>query len=140
MTVFIRDLPGRFSQQVAARSANSSWAGLHDTVFPDRPSVRQGCTCWVPTSWRPWHLKLKTVTIPKRWAARQKLAPNLGRQCIIWAELHETGGLSATLAVHRLGRCRATRPWRPSLAPRSSWCVHTLGRLLNVGRTLLLLF
>ena len=30
-------------------------------------------------------------------------------QCV-WAELHETGGLSATLAVNRLGRCRAIRP------------------------------
>ena len=25
--------------------------------------------------------------------------------------MHETGGLSATLAVNRLRRCRATRPW-----------------------------
>ena len=56
-------------------------------------------------------LKIKTVTIPKGGlVAWQKLSPNLGCQCI-WAELHETGGLSATLAVHRLGRCRATRPW-----------------------------
>ena len=28
----------------------------------------------------------------------------------MWAELHEIGGLSATLTVNRLGRCRATLP------------------------------
>ena len=41
------------------------------------------------------------------------MSPNLGRQCI-WAELHETGGISATLAVNRLGRCRATDGGRSS--------------------------
>ena len=37
------------------------------------------------------------------------MLPDLGRQ-YIRAELQETGGLSATSAVNRLGRCRATRP------------------------------
>ena len=55
--------------------------------------------------------KIKTVTIPKGGLHSRSCHPNLGRQCI-WAELHETGGLSAILAVNRLGRCRATRPSR----------------------------
>ena len=59
-------------------------------------------------NWRPWHLQLKLSVSQKVAVARQKLSPNLGRQCI-WAELHETGGLPASLAVNRLGRCRATR-------------------------------
>ena len=39
------------------------------------------------------------------WVARQKLSPNLGRQFVA-----RDGGFSATLTVHRLGRCRAIRP------------------------------
>ena len=61
-------------------------------------------------NWRPWHLNLKLSLSQKGVVARQKVSPNLERQCISWAELHETGGLSATLAVNLLGRCRATRP------------------------------
>ena len=79
---------------------------LHGNV-PDRPSTKVapvGCQLVTMT------LQIKTVTIPKGWVARQKLSPNLGRRCI-WTELHETGGLSATLAVNRLGCFRATRPW-----------------------------
>ena len=32
-------------------------AGLHDNV-PDVATLRQGCTCCIGASWRPWHLKL----------------------------------------------------------------------------------
>ena len=71
-----------------------------------RPTLRQGKTRWLPTM----ALKIETVTIPKGGLRGNKLPPNLGRQCI-WAKMHETGGLSATLAVNRLGCCRATRPW-----------------------------
>ena len=84
--------------------AKASGLGLHDNI-PDRPSSAKvapvGCQL-VTTA-----LTIKTGTNPKRWVARQKLPPNLGSQCI-WAELHKTGGLSATFAVHRLGRCRAS--------------------------------
>ena len=91
-----------------------TWAGLHDNV-PDRPSAIYRLHL-LGANWRPRHLKIKTVTLPKRWIARQKLSPNLGRQCI-WAELlQETGGLSVALEVNRLGRCRATQPWSVSAA------------------------
>ena len=89
-----------------------------------RPTLRQGCTCWVPTgdhgtSNDNCHYpkrKFKALSAigtlisssTKRKVAQQKFSPNLGRPCI-WADLHETGGLSATLAVNRLGCCRATR-------------------------------
>ena len=72
-----------------------------------KPTLRQGCTC-LGANWRPWRLKLKLSLSRKRWVSGQKSSPNLGRQCI-WSELHETGGLSATVAVNRLGRCRANR-------------------------------
>ena len=69
------------------------WVGLHDNV-PDRVSAKVALIgCQLATM----ALKMKTVTIPpKRWVARQT-SPKVGRQCI-WAELHETGGLSATLS------------------------------------------
>ena len=64
---------------------------MHDDV-PDRPSAKVAPVgCQLATM----SLKIKTVTIPKRWIARQKLSPNLGRQCI-WAQFDETGALSAT--------------------------------------------
>ena len=47
-------------------------------------------------------LQIKTVTVPKGWVARQKLSPNLGRQCIREELRRETGGLFATLAVTEL--------------------------------------
>ena len=53
-------------------------------------------------SWRPWHLQLKLPLSQKGGCARQRLSPNLGRQCL-WAELHETGGLSAILASKSAG-------------------------------------
>ena len=57
------------------------------------PTLRQGCTCRVPTGDHAWHLKLKlSLTIPKGRLQRQKWSQNLGRPCI-WAELHETGRL-----------------------------------------------
>ena len=88
-----------------------SRAGLHDDV-PDRPSAKVASVgCQLATM----ALQIKTVTIPfgmQWWVAGQKWSPSLGRQCI-WAELHETEGLSATLALNRLGRCRATRSRSP---------------------------
>ena len=58
-------------------------------------------------------LAVKTVTPPKGGLHGRSCHPFLDGQCI-WAEwLHETGRLSATLAVNRLGRRRATRPWTP---------------------------
>ena len=62
------------------------------------------------SNWRPWHLKIKTVTIPKGgWHGRSCHPIWEVSQCI-WAELQEAGGLSVTLAVNGLGRCRASRP------------------------------
>ena len=58
-------------------------------------------------------IKMKTVTIPNAGCTAEVVTQCLGRQCI-WAELHETGGLSATLAVSRPRRCHATRPWAPT--------------------------
>ena len=95
-----------FHQGCTATSQTDLPPRLHGNV-PDRPSTKVapvGCQLVTMT------LQIKTVTIPKGWVARQKLSPNLGRRCI-WTELHETGGLSATLAVNRLGCFRATRPW-----------------------------
>ena len=76
-----------------------------------RPTLRQGANL-LGANWRPWRLKLKPSLSQKVGFAREKFSSNLGRQCV-WAELQETGGLSATLGVNRLGRCRATRPWKP---------------------------
>ena len=76
-----------------------------------RPTHRQGCTCWVRTG--DYGIYKLNCHYPQKWVARQKLLPSLGRQCI-WAELHQTGGLSATLAVNRLGCCHATWPWAPT--------------------------
>ena len=79
----------------------SCYTGFHDS-FPDRLSAKVAAVgCLMATM----ALKIKTLC-PKRWVARHKLSPNLGRQQCIWAELHEIGGLSATLAVNRQGRCR----------------------------------
>ena len=59
-------------------------------------------------NWRPWHLKLKLSLSQKVGCTADVVTQSIGRQCV-WAELHEAGGLSATLAVNGLGRCRATQ-------------------------------
>ena len=64
-------------------------------------------------NWRPWHLiKIKTCHyIPESGLSGRSCHPNwdVSASGLI---LHESGGLSATLAVNRLGRSsRATRPW-----------------------------
>ena len=117
-----REKRGRYRSHVSRRSMQSYIStysrlrgilrktlscGLHDNV-PDRPSAKVGpAGCQLATM----ALKIKTVTVPKGGLhGRSCLSSNLGRQCI-WAELYESGRLSAILAVHRLGRCRATRPW-----------------------------
>ena len=61
-------------------------------------------------------LEIKTITIPRGGLHGRSfvLSHSLGRECI-WAEsVQETGGLSVTLEVNRLGRCRAARPCRRS--------------------------
>ena len=79
------------------------WAGLHDNI-PDRPSTKiASVACQLPTT----ALKIKTVTILKCGLHSKLMSPNLGHQCI-WAELHVTGGLSATLAVNRLDVVQAS--------------------------------
>ena len=80
--------------------STGAWAGLHVNV-PDRPSGKVAPVgCQLATT----ALQIQTVTIPQKvGCSRQKLSPSLGRQCI-WAELHETGGLWATLAVDQLMR------------------------------------
>ena len=59
-------------------------------------------------NWRPWHLQLK-LSLSQKVGCTAEVVTQSGRQCI-WAELLETGGLSATWAVTGLGRGRATRP------------------------------
>ena len=54
-------------------------------------------------------LKIKTVTIPTGGLHGRSCHP-IWDASAFWAELHESGGLSATLAVYRLGHCRAPRP------------------------------
>ena len=84
---------------------SESRAGLQDNV-PDQPSAKVapvGCQLGTMA------YKSKNCHYPKRWVAGQKLSPNLGRQCTR-AELHETGGLSATLAVNRLPRALSCNP------------------------------
>ena len=79
-------------------------AGLHDNV-PDRPSAKAAAPvgCRLATM----ALKIKTVTIPRKGGLQ-------GRSCHPVSDvsasrlLHETGGLSATLAVNRLGHCPGT--------------------------------
>ena len=71
-----------------------------------KPTFRQVCTWWATITWR---LKLKLSLF-------QKVGCTLGRSHTVWdvtalglSQFHETGGLSrATLAVNRLGRCRAS--------------------------------
>ena len=90
-------------------SAWSPGLGCTTTSHTDPPSAKVapvGCQLATMT------LKIKTVTVPKRWVAQQKLSPKLGRQCI-WAELRETGGLSAALSVNRRGRRHSARPRSP---------------------------
>ena len=85
-------LSGRhFIGPVSVPPSSQVRAGLLEKV-PNQPSAKVKLHL-LGANWRPWQLKLKTVTIPK-WVARQKLSPNLARQCICGAELHETGGLS----------------------------------------------
>ena len=74
-------------------------------------------------NWRPWHLKLKLALSKKVGFTAEVVTQNLGRRCI-WAELQETGGRSATLAVNRLGRCRATLP--SALAGDTSFAIVSL--------------
>ena len=57
-------------------------------------------------------LQTKTGTVPKGGSHGRSYHPTWDVSAF-WAELHETGGLSATLAINRLGRCRATRPRVP---------------------------
>ena len=78
-------------------------ACVHSCV---RACVR-ACVC---ACVRPWHLKINTVTIPKGGLHRRSVHPIWDVSASFWTELHETGGLYATLAVNRLGRRRATRP------------------------------
>ena len=52
-------------------------------------------------NWRPWHLQLK-LPLSQKVGCTAEIVTDLGRQCI-WAELHGTGGLSATLAVKIIG-------------------------------------
>ena len=49
-----------------------SRAGLHDNV-PDRPSLRQGCTCWVSNSRGPRHLQLKLSGLRQHKFATQSV-------------------------------------------------------------------
>ena len=58
-------------------------AGFHDNVR-DRPS---GKVAPVGYQLATTALKHLNCHYPERWFARQKLSPNLGRQCI-WTELH----------------------------------------------------
>ena len=53
--------------------------------------------------------KKKNVTIPKGGLHVRSWQPIWDISASGPAALHETGGLSATLVVNRLGRCRATR-------------------------------
>ena len=83
----------------------AAWAGIHDDV-PARPSAKGAPVgCQLATMART----IKTVTIQTSGLNGNSCHPRWDRQCI-WAELHETGGLSGTLVVNRLRRCPATRP------------------------------
>ena len=54
------------------------WAGLLDNV-PDPLSLRQGKVAPVGSQLATVALQMKTVTVPKKCVARQKLSPNVGR-------------------------------------------------------------
>ena len=99
------------------RMKGDSWkadrrrSGLGGTTTSQwRPTLRQGCTCWVPTGDHGISNK-NCHYISKGGLHGRSCQTQSGTSECIWAELHETGRLSATLAVSRLGRC-ATRPWR----------------------------
>ena len=73
-----------------------NWAELHDNV-PDRPSTKG-----VPVGYKlaTMALKIKTVVIPKGGLHGKSCHPVWDVSASIWAELHETSVLSATLAVY----------------------------------------
>ena len=88
----------------------SSRAGLHDNA-PHRPSAKVAPVgCPLATM----ELNIKTVTIPKGGLYGWSCHPiwDVGA---VWAELHETGGRSATLAVNRLGDVVNPAPLSPGL-------------------------
>ena len=78
--------------------------------FPLRQQSVQYTKYKYKYNWRPWHLKLKLSLSPKGGLHGRSCHPIWDVSRCIRAELHETGGLSATLAVNRLGRCHAARP------------------------------
>ena len=99
--------PGRTGCAAAALSRHDCQHGMDHArglLGRDRtPGL--GCTTTSQTDPTPprrtWHLKLKLSLSQKvGCTAAQKLSPNPERQ-FIWAESHETGGFSATLAVGR---------------------------------------
>ena len=52
-----------------------SWCGLHDDV-PDRPSVRPGCTCWVPSGDHGTYNS--NCDYPKRWVCTSEVVTQSG--------------------------------------------------------------
>ena len=88
-----------------------SWARLHDNV-PGRPSANGEP---VGRQLAIMAREFKTVTIPEGGLHGPHVVTYTiwDSQCVR-AVLRETGGLSVSLAVNRLGRCRATRPCIPT--------------------------
>ena len=102
--------------------ALAAWAGLQDNVPSDRPSAKVA----------PVGCQLATVAL-KIYIATIPTGGLHGRSChAIWdvsapgRELHETGELSATLAVNRLGRCRSCNPALKSTDHSYHWFLLAL--------------
>ena len=102
------------------------WVGLHDNIS-DRPSTKVAPVgCQLVTM----ALKIQTVTVPKGGLHVRSCHPiwDISTCAELW---HETGGLSATLAVNRLGRCCATWPRWFSHCP---WNEEVAGLNPGLGR------
>ena len=120
MYCFLLDLKGQFCPPPPAnkkkkKKKNVIRVGSHNNV-PGRPSAKVA-PVWVPTGAHDTY-NSNCHYPAKMWVARQKLSPSLGRQCI-WAELHETGGMSATWGVGRRGCCRSANPAGPGSSTAS---------------------
>ena len=101
----------------------SSWVQGWVARQRPRPTLRHGCTCWVPTGDHGIY-NFKLLLSQKTEGVTQSGTSMISASGL---KLHETGGLSATLvALNRLRR-RATRPrwgWLSPLKPTG--CLHLM--------------
>ena len=75
-------------------------------------------------NWRPWHFKLTRILSQKVGLHGESYHSVLGVSAPWLSCTRLAADPQSTLAVNRLGRCRATWPWR-STSPRTSSSVYS---------------